>query len=632
MSFIIPLFYRLLYMSIVASIIGITLILLKKITSKEFSAKYNYLMWIIFIVALIFPAVLQSKLSLYNVVDLSSVQNLYMYPEEYAYRNDYSSRENLETIVENNEYKEVKTTQEAELQSTESEIVETEKENDFAKLAKNIVPYIWFIVLILLFTFYIISYFVLKYKVGNEELEDKRVRSILDKAREDLKVKKEFKLIKQNYIKSPALIGIVNPKILVVDGIQEFSDKNLEYIFRHEFSHYKRKDNISSTILAIIKMMYWFNPFIWIIIKAIRKDMELAADEIAVKTLDTNERKEYCKLLVYLSSIYNSGFAEKALGIADDKTNLEKRISTVKITDKITKHPIFSAFLVFIIIGLVCLVLYTNNYYECDLKEPPRLYLKAEDGSEKEFILTSYIWSHKNDVNNFDMGFDENTYDFTEENTIIISNTTDFIVYTNPKHTLKQAKSTWLNLKDGKYSEESYYDLVINPAESLDGSFWGTNGVYILKVDVKDLKNNTANYAIKVLSLNGTDITGIQSLLNTKLSETEKVNKIVSYLSMAKYLDKTEIVGNTLKLIYKYYPGDKSIKGMSTILFTCIDDLENIEYNFSHNKFLKNEKIIDGENEDYEQVKFELIDPIIKTRDEVLSKSKEESNILKGEY
>ena len=110
MSFIIPLFYRLLYMSIIASVIGITLILLKKITSKEFSAKYNYLMWIVFIVALIFPAVIQSRLSLYNVVDLSRVQNLYMYPEEYALRNEFVAREEVieeatKTNVEDSESK-----------------------------------------------------------------------------------------------------------------------------------------------------------------------------------------------------------------------------------------------------------------------------------------------------------------------------------------------------------------------------------------------------------------------------------------------------------------------------------------------------------------------------------------------
>lgn len=630
MSFIIPLFYRLLYMSIIASVIGITLILLKKFTSKEFSAKYNYLMWIIFIVALIFPAVIQSRLSLYNVVDLSSVQNLYIYPEEYMYIQVPSNNgEILDTIKESQEIKS------EEAVSTENEIKvieEKEPEINFINSAKNIIPYIWLGVLILLFYFYIVSYFVLKFKIGKEELKDERVKSILDKAREELKVKKDFKLIRQNYIKSPALIGVFNPKILVVDGIQEFSDKNLEYIFRHELSHYKRKDNISNTFLAIIKIVYWFNPAIWFIIKSIRKDMELAADEMAVKTLDTNERKEYCRLLVYLSSIYNSGFAERALGIADDKTNLEKRIGTVKITDKISKHPVFSAFLVFIIIGLVCLILYTNNYYERELIKPPKLYIVSEDGTKKEFITTSYTWNYKGNVSNYNIGFDENTYDYSEENTIILPSHSRYSIKTNPKYKNKVANCIFEKFADGKFEFSSNNNIGNNIDGEFESEFWQKNGIYTLNIYMKDYRNNEVEYSVRIIAINGNNVEKIQSLLNTKISNQEKVKQIIDYINMAEYLENYEIIDNTLYLTYKYYPGKESLNGMATILFTCIDDLENISFEFSHKKFMTYKTVVNEENVETVQVDFDLSEPILKNRNEVLTETKEESKVLRGEY
>ena len=667
MSFIVPLFYRLLYMSIVASVIGVTLILLKKIVGKEISAKYNYCMWAIFIVSLLFPAVIQSKMSLYNLVDLSSVQNLYMYPEEYTFRVDVDEDNNeadkvdkadktdkaVETAKTNKPNKPNETDKtdktaksdetgfatetqlDAEMSNAEmsdAEIEETATTVRSEKVEiKRAIPYIWFGGLVLLLTFYFISYFVLQYKIGKEELADKRVKSILDKARADLKVKKDFKLVKQNYIKSPALMGIIQPKILVVDGIECFSDKNLEYIFRHELSHYKRKDNIVSTILAMAKIVYWFNPVVWLVIKEIRKDMELAADEIAVKTLNTSERKEYCKLLVYLSTIYNSGFVEKALGVADDKTNLEKRISMVKITDKISKHPVLSAFLVFIIIGLVCLILYTNNYYERELQEPPILYVRTEEGERKEMLLTRSFWIYKNQVHNVDIHFDENNYPFTEANTIIVPCFgSEITVEFHPKFKAKILHAYIDKLEDGSF-ESTYNVNSLNVENEYNTEIWQPNGIYVYKITVTDSKNNRADYAIRMVTVNGKDISSLQNLVNTKLSEKEKIEKLLNHITMSNYLEKYEVEDNTLKLSYQYYPGEKSLNGMATILFSYIDDLQNIEFSFTHHKFAKNEVL---ETEDYQTqlVNFEFMEPVLKTRDEVLQQEKEQSDILKGEY
>lgn len=347
MELISIIFYKLLYMSIVASIIGISIIAIRKLLSRYISPKIIYAMWIVFLLALVVPPFISSKVSVYNYIDVSGI-------EELTY--NYELTDSKEAFSEDNKSND----EEVEDNKTSGR---TSQETKPLPSLKDILPVLWLTGAGTLMIIYVISNLIFIRKIGSEKFEDDRIIKIFETAKTKFKLERKIELINQTVVKSPAIVGIVKPKILLTEKIKKSTDTEVEYIFRHELAHFKRKDNVINSVLIFLRTIHWFNPIVWLVMKEIKKDMEFTADEKAVKGLEIDDRKEYCKLLVNLSSTSNSSFMERAIGIANDKNNLEKRINMIKLSDKLSKHPVFSAMLVFIIIGLICLILYTNNYY-----------------------------------------------------------------------------------------------------------------------------------------------------------------------------------------------------------------------------------------------------------------------------
>jgi beta-lactamase regulating signal transducer with metallopeptidase domain len=71
-------------------------------------------------------------------------------------------------------------------------------------------------------------------------------------------------------IKSPAVYGIIKPKIILPT---EYDANRLDFILMHEKAHIKRKDNFIRLLTFIIVCVHWFNPFAWLILKLFYADI-----------------------------------------------------------------------------------------------------------------------------------------------------------------------------------------------------------------------------------------------------------------------------------------------------------------------------------------------------------------------
>ena len=55
LRFIASIFYQILYMSILASVIGLIILLIQKIINRRISPQFKYFIWFSFVIMLIFP-------------------------------------------------------------------------------------------------------------------------------------------------------------------------------------------------------------------------------------------------------------------------------------------------------------------------------------------------------------------------------------------------------------------------------------------------------------------------------------------------------------------------------------------------------------------------------------------------
>lgn len=249
-------FYKIVYMSLIASIIGTIILIINKIFKNKISSKWKSRLWIIFIIMLIVPINIASKISIYNFlpIEIEGVQNTpIIVKEEYKEKTDDFTREIKSIPKSGIEAIEKETDANTKLSiingySNAERFIKNKQQYDVSKMKFTIInivfPILWGIIVILLIVIYMISYIEFSKKMkANNNISD-RMNEIFKKAKLKSKVKKNIKLVNQEYICMPSIFGILNIRILINDKLESLEDKEIEYIFMHELAHYKRKDNL----------------------------------------------------------------------------------------------------------------------------------------------------------------------------------------------------------------------------------------------------------------------------------------------------------------------------------------------------------------------------------------------------
>lgn len=354
-----PIFFKIIYMSIIASVIGITILIIRKLFKKQISSKWICRIWIIFIISLIIPIQIKSSVSIYNAIPIN-LEKI----EEVSF-----ARKN---ILEENKGKVLRITN---LESNETSPSDYKEDTSFNILC--FLPVLWLALVLTYFIACIITYISFENKIKNKVLEDIEINSILHKCKEKLNIKKNIKLVKQDIVKMPSIFGAFNIRILISDDILKLSEKEIEYIFLHELSHYKRKDNILNMIITILRGIYIFNPIVWLLLNQVKRDLELATDELALENENNEIKKEYCKTLIEVSAINSDRFLIQTMCLSDDKKNLEMRIDSMKLIDKFKANHKIITVVSFIIICLIVGIFYTGNIRYMSAKNITKLYNKA---------------------------------------------------------------------------------------------------------------------------------------------------------------------------------------------------------------------------------------------------------------
>ena len=149
-------------------------------------------------------------------------------------------------------------------------------------------------------------------------------------------------------IKTPAVYGIINPKIILPI---EYEESELNYILMHERAHIKRKDNFIRLLAFIVVCVHWFNPFAWLMLKLLYSDIELACDEFVLSKCNETERKEYAHTL--LSTAEKTNVFAASFGGSKIRIRIENILSYKKIS--IFSIVAFSALMI-----AICYILLTN--------------------------------------------------------------------------------------------------------------------------------------------------------------------------------------------------------------------------------------------------------------------------------
>ncbi len=353
------LFCQTVYMSLIATVIGSVIAILRKVMQKKNLPKYNYILWVFFVIALVFPITLPSRLSIYNYIDVGQVK--------LESKTDYNMES---TFLNENAGEETKI--------SEKDFWGNKSQNPVLH-EKDILADIWFGITGFLLVMTVVFQCYFQKQVGNQIITEKRIVDIFERCKKKLKIKKQIKLVRpQIERKKPCTVGVFDVKILLDDEILCYGDEALTSIIMHELCHYKRKDRYVSCLIGILSKIHWFNPVISKLFTYMRADIEYATDEMSLNELGNKGFSMYCKTMgVIATENITQQERVEILGFAEKTSEVSRRIDIIFVQQDLEKRSLLLTVLTAIFALSICLVLYPSSYAS---SEAPKLYLKSERG------------------------------------------------------------------------------------------------------------------------------------------------------------------------------------------------------------------------------------------------------------
>lgn len=147
-----------------------------------------------------------------------------------------------------------------------------------------------------------------------------------------LKIRRPVSISLSPKIKNPVTLGILKPLILIPASLMGgLTPEMLEAIIVHELAHIRRNDFIMNILQTLIETLFFFHPGVWYISSQIRRERELACDDIALGI--TSDKVTYAKALTVAQE--NFFLPEKlAVAFTSGKKSLLQRIT--RLNTKIT--------------------------------------------------------------------------------------------------------------------------------------------------------------------------------------------------------------------------------------------------------------------------------------------------------
>ena len=133
-------------------------------------------------------------------------------------------------------------------------------------------------------------------------------------------------------IKNPITLGFFKPLVLLpLSLLSGTPPEMIEAIILHELAHIKRNDFLMNIVQTLIETLFFYHPGIWYLSSKIRRERELACDDIALSL--TTDRLTYAKALsLAQENMIQNG--KLAVAFAGNKNALIERIK--RLNTKIT--------------------------------------------------------------------------------------------------------------------------------------------------------------------------------------------------------------------------------------------------------------------------------------------------------
>ena len=264
------------------------------------SARWKYFIWLLITISLCVPVRLPENLALVDFKVLRSSQQNTQNPKitDYAVRPE-ESQKITETV--SSASKDMKNLTEI----PEQKRTVRYESDKWLGIVAVIFVVVWPSVAVLKLTGELLAYY---FSIRNLERMSLQVSDTVSiqmyRAACQKKHVRRIPELRQNAgLTTPLLAGLLHTKLyLPATG---YSAEERKLIFYHELTHYCHRDLWYKMLLRICASIYWFNPFLLIMLKEADKDIENLCDTAVVRRVNKKEHKLYRQLLLRTVAMEN---------------------------------------------------------------------------------------------------------------------------------------------------------------------------------------------------------------------------------------------------------------------------------------------------------------------------------------
>ncbi len=308
-------------MSFSGSLLILVLLLGERFLKDKISQQWQYYIWLIVILRLLFPFGPETSLlgKIYQTVDQAITQT--SLPQKHSTSN-IPEDVLVPTVVleQNNENK----------NSLTEDLTTVHPLQDIKILLTNHIWLIWFVVMLGLLIRKITIYqgFIRYIRAGLIPVSDIEILDRLSIIAKQTSIRNPIELCVNPLVSSPLLIGFFHPCIVLPST--DIPKKDFQYIILHELIHYKRWDIFYKWLVQITVCLHWFNPLVYLMSQQITKICEFSCDEAVLTKIGGSNAQDYGKTL--LDAMAAVGRYKENFGVItlnENKQILKERLGAI---------------------------------------------------------------------------------------------------------------------------------------------------------------------------------------------------------------------------------------------------------------------------------------------------------------
>ena len=291
---------HILKLNIIAAVIILLVKVLATLFKGQVSARWKYFIWLLIAVSLCVPVRLPANLALVNFkVQRSSQQD----PQElkttdHAVRSG-ESQKITETVSSSNSNRKSMT------EIPEQKRTVMWESDKWMRSGAVIFCSVWMSVAVLKMAGELLAYYLSMKKLERMSLpvSDPVSIQMYREACRRRHVRRIPELRQNAGLTTPLLAGLFHTRLYLPAA--GYSAEERKLVFYHELTHYCHRDLWYKMLLRICASIYWFNPFLLIMLKEADKDIENLCDTAVIHRVNQSDHRLYRQLLLRTVAMEN---------------------------------------------------------------------------------------------------------------------------------------------------------------------------------------------------------------------------------------------------------------------------------------------------------------------------------------